>query len=69
MYQAVRDAGGPVRMSFMFREANLNGLQAMGILSGFGDDRLRVTSLKVLHGNSFSGRTCWLSEPYSDRPG
>ena len=37
--------------------------------SGFGDDRLRITSIKVFHGNSLSGRTCWLSEPYSDRPG
>jgi hypothetical protein len=69
LYQAVRDAGGPVRMGFMFRESNFQGLQSMGIRSGFGDDRLRVTSLKVFHGNSFSGRTCWLSQPYSDRPG
>ena len=69
LYQAVRDGGGPVRMSFMFRDSNFKGLEAMGIKSGFGDERLRVTSLKVFHGNSFSGRTCWLSEAYSDRPG
>jgi predicted amidohydrolase YtcJ len=69
LYQAVRDAGGPVRMAFMFRDTSFEGLQAMGIRSGFGDEHLRVTSLKVYHGNSFSGRTCWLSEPYSDRPG
>jgi predicted amidohydrolase YtcJ len=69
LYQAVRDAGSPVRMGFMFRDSNLAGLVAMGIRSGFGDERLRVTSLKAFHGNSFSGRTCWLSEPYSDRPG
>ena len=69
LYQAVRDAGGPVRMGFMFTEGNLPQLKAMGIRSGFGDDLLRITSMKVFHGNSFSGRTCWLSEPYSDRPG
>jgi len=69
LYQAVRDAGSPVRMAFMFREANFPQLKAMGIKSGFGDDLLRITSMKVFHGNSFSGRTCWLSEPYSDRPG
>ena len=69
LYQAVRDAGGLVRMAFMFRDSYFTGLQAMGIKSGFGDERLRVTSLKVFHGNSFSGRTCWLSEAYSDRPG
>ena len=69
LYQAVRDAGGPVRMGFMFTEGNFPQLKAMGIRSGFGDDLLRITSMKVFHGNSFSGRTCWLSEPYSDRPG
>ncbi len=69
LYQAVRDAGGPVRMGFMYMEAHYQALQAIGLKSGFGDDRLRVTSMKVFHGNSLSGRTCWLSEPYSDRPG
>ncbi len=28
-----------------------------------------MTSIKVFHGNSMSGRTCWLSEEYSDQPG
>jgi predicted amidohydrolase YtcJ len=44
-------------------------VQALGLKSGFGDDRLRFTSIKSFHGNSMSGRTCWLSEPYSDQPG
>jgi predicted amidohydrolase YtcJ len=69
LYQAVRDAGNPVRMGFMFSEGSFPALQDMGMKSGFGDDLLRITSIKVFHGNSFSGRTCWLSEPYSDRPG
>jgi len=67
--QAVRDAGNPVRVAFMFLEPHLAALSAVGMKTGFGDDRLRVTAMKVFHGNSFSGRTCWLSEPYSDRPG
>jgi predicted amidohydrolase YtcJ len=69
LYEAVRDSGGPVRMGFMFSEGSFQSLQAIGLKSGFGDDRLRVTSMKVFHGNSLSGRTCWLSEPYSDQPG
>jgi predicted amidohydrolase YtcJ len=69
LYEAVRDAGGPVRMGFMYSEAHAAALQSIGMKSGFGDDRLRVTSIKVFHGNSLSGRTCWLSEPYSDQPG
>jgi len=67
--QAVRDAGNPVRIGFMFYEAHFPALQALGLKSGFGDDLLRLTSIKVFHGNSLSGRTAWLSEPYSDRPG
>jgi predicted amidohydrolase YtcJ len=69
LYEAVRAAGGPVRMGFMFSEASQGAVQALGLKSGFGDDRLRMTSIKVFHGNSLSGRTCWLSEPYSDQPG
>ena len=69
LYEAVRDAGGPVRMGFMFSEGSFSNVKGTGLISGFGDDRLRLTSLKVFHGNSMSGRTCWLSEPYSDRPG
>jgi len=69
LYEAVRDAGGPVRMSFMYSETHAAALQSIGMRSGFGDDRLRVTSIKVFHGNSLSGRTCWLSESYSDQPG
>ncbi len=69
LYEAVRDAGGPVRMGFMYSETHFPALQAIGLKSGFGDDRLRATSIKAFHGNSLSGRTCWLSEEYSDQPG
>jgi predicted amidohydrolase YtcJ len=69
LYESVRDAGNPVRMSFMFSEASFSPLKEIGLLTGFGDDRLRITSMKVFHGNSMSGRTCWLSEAYSDQPG
>ena len=69
LYEAVRDGGGPVRMGFMYSEASFPALEAIGMKSGFGDDRLRATSIKVFHGNSLSGRTCWLSEEYSDQPG
>ena len=53
----------------MFSAGTFSSLQAVGLKSGFGDDMLRMTSLKVFHGNSMSGRTCWLSEEYSDQPG
>ena len=68
LYENLRDAGSPVRMSFMYDEPYIHLLQAAGIKSGFGDERLRITSAKVNHGYSFSGNTCWVSEPYEGRP-
>lgn len=67
--QAARDAGNPLRIGFMFYETHFPAVEALGLKSGFGDDFLRLTSIKVFHGNSLTGRTAWLSEPYSDRPG
>src|SRR5580692_9160617 len=61
-YEAIRDAGNQVRVNFMFSEGNFKEAKA------FEDNRLRTGTIKVFHGNSMSGRTCWLSEPYSDRP-
>ena len=29
-----------------------------------GDERLKFGAIKIFHGNSLSGRTCWLYEPY-----
>jgi hypothetical protein len=67
--QELRDLGNPVRVGFMFTAEFFDQLQAAGIQRGFGDDLLRITALKTFHGNSLSGRTAWLSEAYSDRPG
>jgi predicted amidohydrolase YtcJ len=69
LMQQLRDSGNPVRIGFMFTAGSFDELQAAGIETGFGDDRLRITSLKNFQGNSLSGRTAWLSEEYSDRPG
>lgn len=69
LMQELRDQGNPVRVGFMFTVDNFDKLQAAGIQTGFGDDRLRITSMKNFQGNSMSGRTCWLSKAYSDRPG
>jgi predicted amidohydrolase YtcJ len=68
LMQELRDMGNPVRVGFMFYAEHFDKLQTAGIQRGFGDDRLRVTAIKNFQGNSLSGRTAWLSEPYSDRP-
>jgi predicted amidohydrolase YtcJ len=62
-------ADAPVRVGFMFLEPHFTAVRDLGLRPGFGDERLRLTSIKLFHGNSLSGRTCWLSEAYSDRPG
>ena len=67
--QELRDLGNPVRVGFMFYAEHFDKLQDAGIERGFGDDRLRITALKNFQGNSLSGRTAWLSQAYSDRPG
>ncbi len=69
MYQALRAAGNPVRLGVMVPESSFAAASGMGLKSGFGDDMLRLTAIKVFHGNSMSGRTCWVSEEYADRPG
>jgi predicted amidohydrolase YtcJ len=32
------------------------------------EDPLRFGAIKIFHGNSLTGQTCWLSKPYTDRP-
>ena len=69
LMQEIRDLGNPVRVGFMFSAGSFDDLQSAGIQRGLGDDRLRITALKTFQGNSLSGRTAWLSQAYSDRPG
>ncbi|HBY63719.1 MAG TPA: hypothetical protein DEH78_28170, partial [Solibacterales bacterium] len=69
LFQDVVKAGSPVRLGLMLSESHFPAAAALGLTSGFGNDMLRLTSIKAFHGNSLSGRTCWLSEEYSDRPG
>jgi len=64
MYQDAAEQGQPVRVSMMFEVGHLPALRALGLRTGFGDDHLRIGAIKGFHGNSLSGRTCWLYEPY-----
>ncbi len=69
LFQELRDEGNPVRVGLMIYSQYYDQIQAAGIERGFGDNRLRITAIKNFQGNSLSGRTAWLSEAYSDRPG
>ena len=74
LYQLALDDAHPMRVNLMFSEEHLglakflHRLQEAEILHWFLDARLRIGPVKVFHGNSLSGRTCWLFQPYADRP-
>ena len=68
LYQDARRKGQPVRVYMMMNDDHLPTLKQVQVRTGFGDDLLRFGSIKVRHGNSLSGRTCWLYEPYADQP-
>ncbi len=66
--------GAKTRVNLMFRDEHLSfarfarWLDEVGILGALSGGRLRVGPIKVFHGNSLSGGTCWLSAPYAGRP-
>ncbi len=63
-YQDAVAQGQPVRVTIMFRDRDLADLKDLNLRTRFGDDHLRIGPIKMFHGNSLSGRTCWLYEPY-----
>jgi len=67
-YEALRDSETIVRMAVMPSLSIFPDIKANGTKSGDGDERMRITAIKMFHGNSFSGNTCWVSEPYEGRP-
>ena len=69
LYREARAAGLAVRVYAMLREPHLDELTRIRATAGLGDDNLRLGAVKLFHGNSLSGRTCWLSEPYVDKAG
>jgi len=68
LYQDAQDAGATIRISMMIRDRYLPDLKKINIRNNFGSDRLKIGAIKSFQGNSLSGRTCWLYEPYVNRP-
>ena len=66
-FATLRDNETTVRMAFM-SSGSVASLKNRGIKYGDGDERLRYTAVKMFHGNSMSGNTCWVSEPHVNRP-
>ena len=64
-YRKVQEAGSRVRIYMMLR--SLTELKEQRKTGDLGDKRLKLGCVKMFHGNSLSGRTCWLYEPYANR--
>lgn len=58
----------PVRLYFMLSESSLDELARRKREGRLGDEGVRFGAIKLFHGNSLSGQTCWLYEPYANRP-
>jgi predicted amidohydrolase YtcJ len=53
-----------LRTYMMIRHPFLDALERVGFHSGFGDDRLRVGSIKIISDGSLIGRTAAVCQPY-----
>jgi predicted amidohydrolase YtcJ len=57
----------PLRLYIMLRESSLE--DAVQRKAGSSTNAsARYGAIKLFHGNSLSGQTCWLSKPYENRP-
>lgn len=57
----------PLRFYIMLRESSLEEAARARKERG-GNADVRYGAIKLFHGNSLSGQTCWLSRPYAHRP-
>jgi len=58
----------PVRIYTIIPVEYLDNLVELGIATRFGDDRIRVGSVKILADGSLGARTAALKDPYTDSP-
>ncbi|MDX1963405.1 MAG: amidohydrolase [Pirellulales bacterium] len=61
-------AEAPVRCYVMLREGDLKEAVWRKRAQPAGTPLVRYGAIKLYHGNSLSGQTCWLSQPYERRP-
>ncbi len=58
----------PLRIYVLIPIEWLNNLEELGLSTGFGDDMLKLGSLKILLDGSLGARTAALNKPYNDAP-
>ncbi|MBA7482194.1 N-substituted formamide deformylase [subsurface metagenome] len=67
LYQLMLKEGClPLRVTMMiyYEPQIIEALERVRLKTGFGSNMLKIGPLKLFAGNSLSGRTCWLYEPY-----
>ena len=66
-WQRLRTTGDlTLRVWMMIGGDLLDEAIALGLRSGFGDDRLRIGGVKYFTDGSLGARTAWMLEPYAD---
>lgn len=63
IYQTLVAEGFPMRFNLYIGVDYLDQVLS-GQIPRISNDYLRIQGIKVFQGNSFSGKTCWVSEPY-----
>ena len=63
VYQELVKENFPVRFNLLIGVDYLNQVLT-GKIPQINTDFLRISTIKVVHGNSLSGKTCWLYQPY-----
>jgi len=58
----------PIRVYIGFPVELLNHLAGLGLLTGFGSNKVKIGFIKVLADGSLGGHTAALNQPYSDQP-
>ena len=58
----------PLRVYALIPIKYLDNLVELGLSTGFGDEKLRIGSVKILLDGSLGGRTAALKQPYNDAP-
>ncbi|MGE5560024.1 MAG: amidohydrolase [Chloroflexota bacterium] len=66
--QDVRNAGKSTVRIYLDRTLSLEAVEAAELITGFGDEWLRIGSVKMFVDGSLGARTAALYEPYSDEP-
>lgn len=67
--QARAEGGLTLRVGMLLSVDHYAAARALGVGSGFGDDRLRLVGVKAFVDGAIGGRTCLLEEPYSESGG